>query len=204
MIRNVIFDMGNVLIRFHYEMFLSNAGADPADWELLIRNVFRSLEWVRMDRGSMTDAEAAESVCRRLPERLHEVARKLVCHWDRPIVPIEGMYELVKELKEAGYGIYLLSNASFRQHEYWPRIPVSEFFDGTFISCDHLLVKPQPEIYQKMLQTFGLRAEECVFIDDVPTNVEGATVCGISGIIFHGDARELRGSLRELGVEISG
>ncbi len=202
MIRHVIFDMGNVLIRFNYEMFLQKAGAPREDWELLIRQVFRSLEWVRMDRGSMAEEEAVQSVCSRLPERLHDIARRLICHWDRPIEPMPGMEELVKELKEDGYGLYLLSNASFRQHEYWPRIPGSEYFDGTFISCDHRIVKPQPEIYQKMLATFGLKPGECVFIDDVPANIEGAFECGIPGIIFHGDSQALRAALRALGVGI--
>lgn len=73
-----------------------------------------------MDRGSMTEAEAAESMCRRLPQRLHETAHLLVDRWDRPILPVAGMEQLVSDLKKAGYGVYLLSNASYRQHEYWP------------------------------------------------------------------------------------
>ncbi len=200
MIKNVIFDMGNVLIRFDRDYFISRLGIEGEDRELLKREVFLSLEWARMDRGSLTDEEAAQSVCKRLPEHLHDAAKKLVGMWDRPILPIDGMYDLVKELKEAGYGIYLLSNASFRQHDYWPRIPGSEFFDDTFISCDHRLVKPQPEIYREMLKKFGLQAEECVFIDDVPANIEGAYFCGIPGIVFHGEAAALRKELRTLDV----
>ncbi len=63
----------------------------------------------------------------------------------RPILEVDGMYELVKELKDRGYKVYLLSNASVRQHEYWPRIPAAELFDGKLISSDVHLVKPQPE-----------------------------------------------------------
>lgn len=202
MIRNIVFDMGNVLIRFDRDYFISRLGIEGEDADLLKREVFLSLEWARMDRGSMTDEEAAKSVCTRLPQHLHDAAQKLVSMWDRPILPIEGMYELVEELKANGYGIYLLSNASFRQHDYWPRIAESKFFDGTLISADEKVVKPQPEIYRLLLERFDLKAEECFFIDDVPANIEGAFYCGIPGAVFHGSASLLRRDLRAAGVRI--
>ena len=203
MIRNIVFDMGNVLIRFDRDYFIDRLGVAPEDKPLLKREVFLSLEWARMDRGSMTDEEAAESVCRRLPQRLHDAARKLVSMWDRPILPIEGMYELIEELKANGYGIYLLSNASYRQHDYWPRVEASRFFDGTLISADEKVVKPQPEIYRLLLERFDLTAEECFFVDDVPSNIEGAFYCGIPGAVFHGDAALLRRDLRAAGVNVA-
>lgn len=203
MIRNIIFDMGQVLLRFDRDYFISRLGIEGEDKELLKREVFLSLEWARMDRGSMTDEEAAKSVCTRLPERLHDAAGKLVRMWDRPILPIPGMYELIEELKAKGYGIYLLSNASYRQHDYWPRVEASRFFDGTLISADEKVVKPQPEIYRLLLERFSLRAEECFFVDDVPANIEGAFYCGIPGAVFHGSAALLRRDLRAAGVDVT-
>lgn len=203
MIRNIVFDMGQVLLRFDRDYFITRLGIDGADKELLMREVFLSLEWARMDRGSMTDAEAAESVCKRLPEHLHDAASKLVQMWDRPILPIPGMLELVRELKEKGYGIYLLSNASCRQHDYWPRVEASRYFDGKLISADEKVVKPQPEIYRLLLERFGLKAEECFFIDDSPANIEGAFYCGIPGAVFYGDALRLRQDLRAAGVDVA-
>lgn len=203
MIRNIIFDMGNVLIRFDRELFLSRLGIEGEDRTLLMREVFLSLEWARMDRGSMTDEAAARSICARVPVRLHDAVRKLVSMWDRPILPVAGMYELIEELKEKGYGIYLLSNASLRQHDYWPRIPASRFFDGVLISADEKVVKPQPEIYRLLLERFSLKGEECLFVDDVPANVEGADHCGIPGIVFHGDTVLLRRKMRSFGVDVA-
>ena len=202
MIRNILFDMGNVLIRFDREYFIERLGVAPEDKQLLMREVFQSVEWVQMDRGSIVETEAVERICRRLPERLHDAAEKLVAMWDRPILPIEGMYELVEELKKCGYGIYLLSNASLRQHEYWPRIPASVFFDGTIISADEQVMKPDSEYYLRALNRFGLKADECFFVDDVPTNIEGALYCGIHGAIFWGDAALLRQQMREAGIQI--
>lgn len=203
MIKNIVFDMGNVIIRFDPELFMVRLGLAEEDRKLLKRELFVSLEWSRMDRGSLTDEEAAEIVCRRVPERLHDAVRRLVGMWDRPILPVEGMYELVKELRGMGYGIYLLSNASFRQHDYWPRVPASKFFDGTLISADVKLVKPQPEIYRLLCDKFSLLPEECVFIDDSTSNAEGAYFCGINALVFHGDAHEMRLKLNELGVKVN-
>ena len=202
MIKNIVFDMGNVIIRFDPELFMSRLGLAEEDRRLLKRELFVSLEWSRMDRGSLTDEEAAEIVCRRVPERLHDAVRRLVGMWDRPILPVEGMYELVEELRGMGYGIYLLSNASFRQHDYWPRVPASKFFDGTLISADVKLVKPQPEIYRLLCDKFSLVPEECVFIDDSTSNAEGAYFCGINALVFHGDAHEMRLKLNDLGVKV--
>ena len=203
MIKNIVFDMGNVLLRFDPNLFMEREKVPEADRPLLLREVYQSLEWSRMDRGSLTDEEAAAIICKRVPERLHEQVFHLVTFWDRPILEIEGMPALVRELKELGYGIYLLSNASYRQHEYWPRLSVSPLFDGTLISADVKLVKPQPEIFLLFCSTFGLKPDECFFIDDSTLNVEGAFFCGIPGAVFHQDAAELRQKLRSAGVPVS-
>lgn len=203
MIRNILFDMGNVLIRFDRKLFLDRLDLSEADKEILLRDVFASVDWAHMDRGTKTEAMALESMKARLPQRLHAAAEEMTLRWDEPLIPIEGMYELVEELKEKGYGIYLLSNASVRQHAYWPRIPASRFFDGTLISADEHVMKPQPEIYRLCLQRFGLKAEESFFIDDMAHNIEGALFCGLSGAVFHGDVNRLRKDLREAGVDIA-
>lgn len=202
MIKSIVFDMGNVLLQFSRERFLDAVGAQGEDRRMLLNNVYLSVEWARMDRGSMTEEEAAESMCRRLPERLHEKARALVGQWDREILPVPGMAQLVRELKEAGYGIYLLSNASYRQSEYWPHVPGNEYFDGVVVSAFEGLVKPERAIYDRLLTRFALRAEECLFIDDLPLNIEGAERAGMPGIVFHGDVDELRAELREHNVRL--
>ena len=203
MIRNILFDMGQVLIRFDRQLFLDRLDICEEEKQLLLREVFLSVEWVQMDRGTKNETTALESMCRRLPEHLHPAAEALVCHWDEPMLPGDGMYELVEELKGKGYGIYLLSNASSRQHAYWPRIPASRFFDGKLISADHQVIKPQPEIYDLCLEKFGLKAEECFFIDDVPANIEGALCRGIAGAVFHNDVKLLRKALRAAGIEVT-
>ena len=201
MIKNVVFDMGGVLIRFDAEHYTARFVPDPADYELMRRELFRSIEWVWMDRGTITDDEVVAAVCARLPERLHQAVWDILDNWHQDIPPLDGVYDLVKELKGKGYRIYLLSNTCTRFHEFRKNIPALEFFDGEFVSCDFHFVKPEPGIYLRFLEYFHLRPEECVFIDDDPRNIEGAVRCGMSGVIYHGDPAHLRLRLRELGVD---
>ena len=203
MIKNILFDMGNVLIHFDRKVFLDRLDISEADKQLLLREVFLSVEWVQMDRGTLWEETAEPLMCRRLPEHLHSAVHSLVSEWDTPMLPVAGMAELLEELKANGYGIYLLSNASLRQHDYWPKIPGWQFFDGKVISADEKVMKPHPDYYRIALERFALKPEECFFIDDVPTNIEGALYCGIPGTVFHKNVPLLRRQLRAAGVNIT-
>ena len=203
MIKNILFDMGNVLIRFAPEVFIRRAGVtDSADHDLLRREVYQRLEWVELDRGILTEEEAIAAMTGRLPERLHPAAVKLVTHWDRPPLPVEGMEELAEDLQSAGYELFLLTNAGPRHREYWPRFSVSRLFppERVFLSAEWHLLKPENAYYRLALEHFGLRAGECVFIDDTPANVEGAVRAGIHGVVFHGSAPLLRETLHARGI----
>ena len=205
MIRNIVLDMGNVILRFDTDIFMDRVGlTDPSDREWMEREVFRSLEWAKTDRGSLTPEEAAEIMKRHVPERLRPFVDRLVCGWGDQILPMPGMAELIGELKAAGYGIYLLSNAGSNHSEYWRRVPGNELFDGLLVSAEVGCIKPEREIYGLLIDRFSLLPEECVFIDDLPLNVEAGTRWGMHGIVFHQDAEELREKLREIGVDFSG
>jgi len=202
MIKNIVFDMGNVIIRFDRDAFIDRFGVSEEDRRILLREIFLSPEWVMMDRGTLTDEQAADILCPRVPEHLRDIARKLIGFWDRPILEVEGIEPLIEELKGKGYGIYLLSNASCRQPDYWQRVPAARFFDGTLISYSVKLVKPMPEIYEKFFEKFSLKREECFFIDDSPANIEASLYVGMPGAVFHNDIHRLRRELRAAGVDV--
>lgn len=203
MIRNIIFDMGNVLLQFDPDTFIKRTGInDVKDIEILKREVYHSLEWAMMDRGTLTDKDASEIMKQRVPNHLKEYVSQLTFKWDRPIIPVDGAKELIQELKENGYKIYLLSNASLNQKNYWDRVPGSEFFDGVLISSEVKFVKPEHEIFQCLLDSFQLKKEECFFIDDSPLNVESANYFGIKAMVFHNDYSEVRKKLLSLDVNV--
>lgn len=204
MIRNIVFDMGQVLIHFRPGAFIDRLGVSEEEKDLLLREVFYTVEWAQLDRGSITEEAAAQAMCARLPERLHDHARALVFDWwKRPLFPVEGMAELIAELKGLGYGVYLLSNASIRLREYFSRVPGSQYFDGLIVSAEWLQLKPEREIFQTLFREFGLRPEECFFVDDLPANVEGARFAGMDGAVFRGDIARLRRELNDAGVPVA-
>ena len=205
MIKYILFDMGSVLVRFEPAEFIAKLHLAPDDAEALRREVFRSADWVRLDRGVFTQQDMIDAACTRLPERLHPYVADLVLHWDaeRPEVP--GMYELVRELSENGYTLCLLTNASIRHKEYWPSFRFAPYFgERIMLSAQWKLMKPEHEFYEKAISLLGFDPAESVFIDDQPVNVEGAELCGIPGIVFHNDVALLRQRLREKGVKVSG
>ena len=204
MIRNILFDMGSVLVRFAPAEFVARLGLGPEDALALEREVFRSADWVRLDRGVFTQQQAIDAACARLPERLHRHVEQLVLHWDADRPEIPGAFELVKELSDNGYTLYLLTNASIRHRQYWPRFRFAPYFgERIMLSAQWRLMKPEHAFYEKAIELLGFDPAESVFIDDQPVNVEGAELCGIPGIVFHGDMALLRQRLREKGVEVS-
>ena len=204
MIRNLVFDMGNVLIHYIPQVLMDRLGVPAEDQPLLAREVFGSVEWIRMDRGTLGQEEAVAAMEARLPRRLWEYARRLVLGWwlDGPLMPVEGMAALLEELKGLGYGLYLLSNATVRQPEYFPGIPGSQFFDGAVISAHWKVLKPEREIYEILFREYGLEPSECFFVDDLNINVEGALCAGMDGYIFDGDVGRLRQALCRAGVPV--
>ena len=201
---NIVFDMGQVLMDFAPPKFIARLGYTGEDAQALLQEVFKGWEWVAFDRGDVTGEDVVDSACSRLPARLHEAARELVFHWWDEMIPMPGAKELVTELHEKGYPLYVLSNASQDFHKYFDSIPGSEFLprERRFVSSDHRLLKPEHEIYELFFRTYDLAPESCVFIDDNPSNVEAARRLGMQALVHRGDIHRLRRELRDLGINV--
>lgn len=197
MIKNIVFDMGNVLVKWAPETFLE--GYSESEKELFRKEIYFSENWLRLDRGELSEDEITELVCSRVPESYRADAEKLI-KWYHFSSMIEGMEELVKELKDRGYKIYLLSNTSKAFYKFKELFPVIKHIDGTFISADHGVLKPDKEIFRLFCEKFSLYPRECVFVDDSQANVKSASEEGFSGIWFKGNAEELKRELVNLGI----
>lgn len=195
MIKNIVFDMGNVLVTYDGRRVCEHYIEDLLDRERVFHTVFNSQEWVLLDMGVISDEQALEQMCRRLPERLHEAAALCLRDWDQyNMFRIEEMDPLIRELKQAGYGIYVCSNAAIRLTKIYQELfPAAECFDGLLFSAEVKCIKPQKEMYQHLFQRFQLKPEECFFIDDLPGNIAGGRTCGMDGYCFaDGDVKKLR------------
>lgn len=199
MIKNYIFDFGNVLARFNPDELTAIYIKDEAYRKIVSEIVFDRIYWDRLDDGSITDDEVKDAFCKRLPAELHKGACLVYDGWIGLKTPIDGMQKLVADIKLQGGKLYLLSNISKGFAEgYRNNTWVNELFslfDGLVFSGPIGIVKPDRKIFEYLLNQYNLKAEECIFIDDSPKNIAGAENAGIKGYLFDGDADKLRKSL---------
>lgn len=199
MIRNIVFDMAWVLFEYRPMDFLGKYLPEE-DAVLVNRELFCAPEWIETDRGTLSDEAYLAKTLGRLPPRLRPAASYLYAHWHEMPAPIPAMEHIIGGLKRNGYGIYLLTNISSRFYRFYKRIPAIRYFDGMVVSADVHAVKPEPEIYLELFRRFGLRPEECFFIDDRPENVHAGLELGMGGFCFRQDMDELRAALGQAGV----
>lgn len=202
MIKNIIFDMGGVLIDYNPEKTVEEHFSREHG-EIFLKEILRNPIWNDKDRGIVFPDEIMEMKKNVIPAEIFEKVSEMVHNFYPYMPPFEKMCSLVKKLKENGYGIYLLSNASSDFHERRSGIPALQYFDGVIISADYKLLKPEKEIYETLYKKFSLKAEECFFIDDVQKNIDGARATGMDGHCYsHGDVDILRNALKEKGIRI--
>jgi len=202
--KTIVFDMGGVLLDFNPNRYVYRHNLQGEDRNLILREVFGSYEWLQLDRGDATYEEAIESMCKRLPEHLHEECRYFVYNWwVGPIYPIPGMEQLMRDLYQKGIEMYVLSNAALSLRKYAFRVPGFQFAKDIFVSAEWKMLKPERQIFEKFLDVFQLDADNCFFIDDNPANVAGAIQAGIHGAVFYGDVNRVRTQIGEfLGMEL--
>lgn len=199
MIRNLIFDFGRVLVHFEPDDILSPYIPDPADRAAVVPVAFDRRYWSRLDDGTLTEEELISLAAPTLPERLREPMAAALLNWYRHLPPVNGMDEMIGRLKaEFGVPTYLLSNISRKFTEHTDLFPVLRKMDGCVFSAQAGIVKPSREIFAYTCEKFGLKPEECVFVDDSSRNIAGAEAFGIRGYCFDGDVGRLEVRLRDL------
>ena len=187
MIKNVVLDMGNVLLDFNPEFVLSEFCSSEEEKAVIRKELFEGPEWALGDKGDIKDKDRFDLVKRRVPEKYHEALKNCADHWDICMDPLPGAENFCRRVKEMGLRIYVLSNASDLFYTYFPKFLPLEFFNGVFVSSDYLMLKPDVKLYETFLNKYGLDPKECLFVDDRMENVEGAKKAGMNGFCFKGD-----------------
>lgn len=200
MIRNIIFDIGNVLTDFRWREFLQDKGFDEAMIDRIARASVMSPYWNEFDRGEWEQDKIMAEFIKNDPE----IEQELHIAYDNVrgmVTPRDYAIPWIKELKAKGYGVYYLSNFSYKAYvECADALDFLPYTDGGILSYRDKVIKPGKEIYDLLLSRYGLKAEESVFLDDTMKNVEAARAYGFYGICFW-TKEQAEEELKKLGVE---
>ena len=180
----VVFDVGNVLLRWDPRHLYRKLFDDEARMEWFLSTVCTGAWNIEQDRGRDWD-EAVALLVRDYP--VHETPiRAFHERWHETVSgPIEENVALLERLQGAGVPTYCITNFSGPKFvEARQRFPFLGSFDGVIVSGDERLLKPDPEIYRRLLTRYGLEARDCIFIDDSKANVDGARAVGMHAIHF--------------------
>lgn len=197
--KNYIFDFGNVIVRFEPEIMMSPYIPDKEDRRSAGKVIFDRVYWDKLDAGSITDGEVISGIKSRLPARLHKAAVDAYLNWYCNLPFISGMDDLIKEIKEKGGRLFLLSNISTGFAENYSKVDslreLFSLFDGLVFSGPVKTVKPDLRIFEYLLKKYDISAKESVFIDDNPANINAAAKIPVKGYLFDGDVKKLKSSI---------
>lgn len=191
MIKNIVWDMGNVLTGYSLEEYIRKHTNSEEEYKIIKNEVCGSLEWIQMDRGTLSEEEAMISICKHAPQEYHPLIEHFIREFRMEPESNSPMESLVRRLSQTGYNLYLLSNTSQRFHRFSKNIASISYMKGIWISCEHGYLKPEREAYLSFFEKFGLKPEECLFIDDSAANIEAAMRLGMDGIVYHGNVEAL-------------
>ena len=193
-IRNIIFDFGNVLVQWHPELIYGEYFGDEAKAWWFLRHVADTTWRNRIDAGESTDICIAELKAQQ-PE-YSDAIELYRSRWREMLTDeVPGMREVINDIRNKGYEIYGLTNWSM---ETFPQarehFAILQMIDRYVVSGAERLIKPDPRLFQILLDRYQLKAEDCIFVDDNPDNVAAACRMGMHGIHFIG-ADDLRQKL---------
>jgi epoxide hydrolase-like predicted phosphatase len=195
MIKNLIFDFGKVLVDYNFSHIIDPLFDNEADKKEFY-TFFASLDFVNeLDREVTPFLEIIQKKQKEYPKYTYQLQVFFDRYVDFVTGEVPSMKGLLTDLKGQGYKLYGLTNWSSKVHEVMKNYEIFGLLDDQLISSEEHLIKPEPEIYERLLEKFDLKAEECVFTDDKAINVEAAIKVGLQGIVFHDAeqyARELK------------
>jgi len=181
---NLVFDLGNVLLTYEHLNYVKQFVSDPVRAEAVDRAIFSHPKRPELDRGTMTDADLIPVMIADAPAFEDDI-RRIMANWLEMIGPKPDGQQLLRDAVAQGIPCYYLSNypeEGFRVTA--ARMGFLELFTDGIISAPYRVVKPEPAIYRLFLERCGLKAEECIFMDDMPENVAAAQAEGFNSFVF--------------------
>ncbi len=198
--KNVIFDLGGVLIYFNPRELIEKIFVDSEQKPYHLTQAVYTQSWLDMDRGKLTRAEVVQNLASTYDAaQLEKFLEALPLYF----TPLADGLRIVHDVKSAGYKVFVLSNLADFAHEAILRhAGFFDVFDGAVFSYQVGFAKPDLEIYQSLLTKYNLIADECVFIDDLVKNIDAGKTVGIDGIVCD-DYTKVRAELVNRGILIT-
>ena len=183
-IKNIVFDVGMVLIDFCWVQHCRNLGFGEEIIQAFDKYMISSDYWEQMDEGLIQEKEAITHFIEAMPHYKEEIQ----LFWKHP----EGFVEeytyaapMIQQLQQKGYKVYLLSNYPLGMYQiHWPTFSFFKMVDGYIVSAQECMKKPDERIYRLLCERYRLKAEECLFVDDRQVNVEAAIAIGMESVLF--------------------
>ena len=194
LIRNLVFDLGNVLIEWNSEKILTSFEPEKERRQLLRQDIFESGVWHQTDKGELSLKEACDKVLAQLDDSYHSAVQNIFYNWYEVVEVYSGLQEKIRLWANQGYRIYILSTTCeiFYRIEKAGSLPIFPLLSGYILSSEVGVVKPKPEIYQKLLKKYGIDPTESVFIDDIQANLDTAAELGFETILSTSEPENIR------------
>ncbi|MCY7022286.1 HAD family hydrolase [Streptococcus sanguinis] len=194
MIKNLVFDLGNVLIEWNSEKILTYFEPEKERRQVLRQAIFESGVWHQTDKGELSLKEACEGVRTQLDASYHSVVKNIFYQWYEVVHVYSSLQERIRLWANQGYRIYILSTTCeiFYHIEKAGLLPIYSLLSGYILSSEVGVVKPEAEIYQKLLKKYNLDPVESVFIDDIQANLDTAAELGFETILSTSETENIR------------
>lgn len=194
MIKNLVFDLGNVLIEWNSEKILTYFEPEEVRRQVLRQAIFESGVWHKTDKGELSLKAACDEVLTHLDTSYHSATRNIFYHWYEVVQVYSDLQERIQLWSNQGYRIYILSTTCeiFYHIEKAGLLPIYPLLSGYILSSEVGVVKPEPEIYRKLLKKYTLNPAESVFIDDIQANLDTANELGFETILSTSEPDNIR------------
>lgn len=194
----VLFDLGNVLLKWNPRNLYRKIFAEPADMERFLSEICTPA-WNEQQDAGRSIAEANAVLCAKFPAYRPQI-EAFYTRFDEMIAgEVEGMGALVRDLKMRGVPLYGLTNWSAETFHHGLAYPILRELTDIVVSGREKIKKPDARIFKIAIDHCGLTPERTIFVDDVAANVAAGEVAGLRGRLFAG-ADELRRTLQDLGL----
>ena len=197
---NIIFDVGQVLVKYDWETYLDSFGFPKEERDTIAKAVFLSDVWNERDRSSQDEQYYVDEMVKAAPQYEKDI-REVMRRSNETVEKMDYAETWVKYLKDKGYHVYILYNyATDTLNRTQEQLPFLKHVDGAVFSCQVKQIKPEPDIYQTLISRYHLNPEKSVFLDDRKENCEAAEKFGIHTIQFH-NFKQAAAELEKMGVK---